>query len=179
LCARYGSTAKSIEAAQAVYLWVKEKSSINTMQNNFTFFTPTEAGKAHEAGTYIEYQWQKLIANWKEWEKFLPEHFTSPRLLIEVAIKRPQLRMLFPWTSHNTLHFSCTTGYPFTWDCPYAVPLGNDKYMAFTKETIGKKYRCEIIGEGPPNEVIEMLINHLPQDCGPAVDGTAVDHKKE
>jgi hypothetical protein len=33
----------------------------------------------------------------------------------------------------------------------------------------------EIIGEGTADEVVEIAVNHLPSNCGAAVNGTADD----
>lgn len=165
-----GSTDNLSDVAQAIYVWIKEIASIQTMQIRFKFFAPTEAGKAHKAGTYVEYKWQVLKAYWEETEKYMQESFPSPTPLIEAAMQRPELRMLFPFTSHNELCFSRTTGFPFTThDCPHAIPLGNGRFRA---------YSAKFIGEGTINEVIEMLVNHLPPNCGPAVNGPAYDFVK-
>lgn len=43
---------------------------------------------------------------------------TRTRQLLTVAAAAP-LRSLFPYTSHNSLHFSRCSYYPFTRDCPW------------------------------------------------------------
>ncbi|MCL4295874.1 MAG: hypothetical protein KJ077_09115 [Anaerolineae bacterium] len=171
----HGESNNLSDVAQAIYIWIKEKASIETMQNRFNFFVPTEAGKAHEAGTIVEHQWQGLLTRWKEEEKHIPKSYPSPRPLIEAAMQRPELRQLYPFTSLNRLCFSRTTGYPFTHDCPQAEPLGNGKFRGYSAQFNNEQKYYEIIGEGTAEEVIEMLVNHLPADCGPAINGTADD----
>ncbi len=189
------------DIARAIHVWVIEKSSIEKMSALFKFFSPTEDGIAHEAGVYIEHQWKSLLESWKISEnpfkirsrkqlssflslnlqqqiRFVNGYFTyrardnkelSPVPLIEAAMKRPELRQLFPFTSLQCLCFSRTTGYPFTHDCPKAEPQGNGKYRVYAPASL------EIIGEGTIDEVMEILIKHLPLNCGPAVNGTADD----
>jgi hypothetical protein len=93
----------------------------------------------------------------------------SPIPLIEAAMKRSELRQLFPFTSLNALCFSRTTGYPFTSDCPAVEPRGNDTYVVYAPGSL------DIIGEGAIDEVMEIAIKHLPPNCGAAVHGTAND----
>jgi hypothetical protein len=116
--------------------------------------------------------------NLQEKMRFLDGYFTylfrsdnkySPIPVIKAAMKRPELRQLFPYTSLTRLCFSRTTGYPFTNDCPMIEPQENGKYRVYLPIT------QEVIGEGTAEEAVEMTIKHLPLNCGPAVNGTADD----
>lgn len=196
-----GSSDNLEDIARAIHVWIVEKSSIEKMSTLFNFFSPTEGGKSHEAGTYIELQWKSLLESWKNSRnpfkirsrkgllsflsmnlrqqiRFVNGYFTyqfnsdtkySPVPLIEAAMKRPELRQLFPFTSLTALCFSRTTGYPFTKDCPSVVSQGNGKYVVHASDS------REVIGEGTVDEVMEILIKNLPQNCGEAVNGTADD----
>lgn len=154
------------EAAEAIHFWIIEAPDIAAMQNRFKFFMPTEQGLAHETGKAVEHQWDRLVTTWAT-----PENAAfafSPLRLIQAVSQRAELRQLFPFTSMSSLHFSRTTGYPFTRDCPFATPIGDGRFRAYSPSG-------ELIGEGNAEEVIGMLIANLPVDCGPAVNGTADD----
>lgn len=154
------------EAAHAIHFWITEAPDIPAMQNRFSFFVPSEQALADEAGKAVDHQWAGLLTRWSK----PPDatHPTSPLRLIQAASQQAKLRQLFPFTSMNSLHFSRTTGYPFTSDCPFAIPIGDDRFRAYSSGG-------EPIGEGNVDEVIAMLIANLPVDCGPAVNSAAED----
>jgi len=197
-----GSSDNLVDIARALHTWIAEKASIEKMSSLFEFFSPTEDGKAQEAGTYVEHQWKSLLENWKinlnpfkirnrkQLSRFLfslslqqkIRHINgyfdflihsnrkySPLPIIKAAMRRPELRQLSPYTSLNSLCFSRTTGYPFTRDCPVIDLLGNRRYSVRMPDS------QEVIGEGTVDEVLDMVIEHLPENCGPAVSGTADD----
>lgn len=197
-----GSSPELSDVARTIHSWIVDKATIEKMLSLFAFFSPTESGKAHEAGTYVEEQWKGLIESWKAMEspfrirsrkqllsflfslsliekfRLVKGYFTyptqntkkySPLPLIKAAMKRPELRQLFPYTSLTQLCFSRTTGYPFTNDCPVIVPQGDGRYFVCMPNS------QEFIGEGTVDEVIEMAVRHLPPNCGPAINGTADD----
>jgi hypothetical protein len=190
--------------ARAIHAWISEKSSIEAMSNLFKPFSATEDGVAHEEGKYIEHKWKKLLESWHSKEnpfkirsrkqlfhflfsltlqqkiRHLSGYFQyrqrsknqkeySPILIIKAAMKKPALKQLFPYTSLNRLCFSRTTGYPFTHDCPMIEPQGNGRYRVYMPDS------QEIIGEGTAGEAVEIAVNHLPSNCGAAVNGTADD----
>ncbi len=173
------------DAAQAINFWICEKPSIAVMEERFALFQPSEQGKAHEAGQAVKYQWVSLLKSWEN----TPDPSMSPKPLIEAASKCPELRRLFPFTSLYRLCFSRTTGYPFTDDCPHAVPIGNGRFRAYSAkhEIVNRNHSgfdyqdtvYEVIGEGNVEEVIEMLVANLPPNCGAAISGTAEDLTSE
>jgi hypothetical protein len=182
----YGNGKSSIltEAAQAIHFWITQKPSIAVMERRFEVFKSSEAGKAHETGQIVGYQWDSLLYTWRQRERDSPYRW-SPLPVIQAARKRPDLRQLFPFTSLNNLCFSRTTGFPYTDDCPHTMSTGDGCYRAYSakyklekrtyngSDWMGKVY--EVIGEGSAEEVIEMLVMNLPPNCGPAVNGTADD----
>ena len=175
-----GSSSSLSDAAQAIHFWIIEQPNIAQMQTRFNFFVPDEQGIAHEAGRFVEYKWGRLLKTWRL--RVSPKlDAASPLPLIEAAMKQPELAQLFPFTSMNTLHFSRTTGYPFTNDCPVAVPIGNGRFRAYKPRFEGGdvERKAEVIGEGTVEEVIAMIVAHLPPNSGPAVDGTADDLTEE
>lgn len=172
VCYGKGSCDSLSDAAQAIHFWISEAPNVAEMQKRFSFFMPYEAAMAHESGQAVEHQWESLVERWTRNEKRYGEA-SSPLRLIEAAHKRPELRQLFPFTSMSSLHFSRTTGYPFTRDCPFAIPIGNNRFRAHT--ATGLAAAGEVIGEGTAEEVAAILVANLPPNCGPAVAGTADD----
>jgi len=158
-----GATRDLNKAAQAIHFWIIEEPDIAAMKNRFSFFTPSEKALAHEAGKAVEYQWDELLT---QWAKQVASDALSPLPLIQAGSKHPELRQLFPFTSLYSLHFSRTTGYPFTSDCPFANPIGDRRFRVYSASR-------DVIGEGNVDEVIGMLKSNLPLNCGPAVNGTA------
>jgi hypothetical protein len=181
-----GVCRKLNDAVQAIHFWISEGPDLAKMEKKFKFFRPTDVGKAHEAGQAVEHQWQSLLQRWTERESGMFDPSVSPRPLIEAAMKRPELRQLFPYTSLYSLCFSRTTGYPFTYDCPHASPIGGGRFLAYSstytilEDDEGDREAIHgVIGEGTAEEVIDMLIADLPPGCGPAVSGTAKDLEKQ
>lgn len=196
------SSENILDVARAIHAWVADKATIEKMSSVFAFFSPTESGKAHEAGTYVEQQWKGIIESWKGMEspfrirsrkqlfsflfswsliekaRFVKGYFTyptqntkkySPLPLIKAAMKRSELRQLYPYTSLTQLCFSRTTGYPFTKDCPVIQPQGDGTYAVYMPNS------QEFLGEGTVEEVLDIAVKNLPPNCGPAVSGTADD----
>jgi hypothetical protein len=172
-----GSSSSLSDAAQAIHFWIIEQPNITQMQARFSFFIPEEQGIAHDAGRAVEHKWGRLLKTWRLRADAKPDA-PSPLPLIEAAMKQPELAQLFPFTSMNSLHFSRTTGYPFTSDCPCAIPIGNNRFRAY-KARSAEERMAKVIGEGTAEEVVAMLVAHLPPNCGPAVDGTADDLTQE
>src|SRR5258708_4271848 len=99
----------------------------------------------------------------------------------------PVLRRLFPFTSLVWLCFSRCTGYPFSGDCPSVcssrwIPDLAARPTPEQRAALGseKPYtvadsKGRFLGEGNAAEAIELIVRHLPPNCGPAVQGTADD----
>ena len=169
-----GSTGNLHDAAQAIHFWLIEQPDLARMQDRFDFFTADAQGLAHEAGRAVEYQWKRLRESWARSAETHPDSL-SPLVLIEAALQQPELRQLFPFTSLYSLHFSRTTGYPFTNDCPFAVPLGTNHFRVYRPRGGSFTATGEILGEGNANEAIALLVSNLPPHGGPAIAGTAND----
>ena len=172
-----GSSISLNDAARAIHFWIIDQPNIAQMQARFSFFVADEQAIAQEASRLVEYQWGRLLKTWRV--RTNPNlDAKSPLPLIEAAMKKPELAQLFPFTSMNSLHFSRTTGYPFTNDCPCAIPIGNNRFRAYGAR-LGQERMAKVIGDGTAEQVVAMLVAHLPPNCGPAVDGTADDLNEE
>ncbi|MET7388928.1 DUF6193 family natural product biosynthesis protein [Streptomyces sp. NPDC005529] len=86
--------------------------------------------------------------------------------LLESAYAELRLRQLYPWVSMGELHLSRCTGYNWTWDIPYVMPDAGAYLVAGPKrnETVGSAATAQ--------EAVAMVIQHLPDGCGPAFIGT-------
>ncbi len=173
-----------VDTARAIHCWIETRYDLAQMEYEFGFFHSTENGKAYEAGSYVEFQWNTLLKNWSESESRMANRLLSPKPLIEAAMRRPILRQLFPFTSHYALCFSRTAGYPFTEDCPHAEPVGDGRFRAYavsfkvvrgSQSTAFRTPGYDLIGEGDAEQVADMLAANLPSGCGPAISGTAND----
>jgi hypothetical protein len=108
-------------------------------------------------------------AAWEQLVRWLSNESSVMRALLPLvmeAARRPQLRQLYPFTSHDTLCFSRTTGFPYTTDCPMAAPDGDGGFRVM-------QYGGDSLGTGSAHEAADLLVQHLPSNCGPAVDATA------
>lgn len=149
-------------------------SAVAGLAHNNAWLTPSPGLAEYLAGPaeYVAWTWARLRA-WLVSEE--PSHSAMKAVvpLFEAACARPQLRQLLPFTSHTTLCFSRTTGYPFPMDCPYAYPLRGGDYRVATRPARGDDE--VVIGEGDAERAAALLVAHLPPDCGPARHGSAED----
>ena len=99
-----------IQAANFIKHSVEMQLSVNEMKMVFTWFD-SETGELHEKGAEqeTEQQWKKIIA-WLENEETLMRNLLQ---YVKISKEVAQLVVLFPYTSHNTLCFSLTTGFPY------------------------------------------------------------------
>lgn len=109
------------------------------------------------------------------WREMREQAAGSPRFepfgkLVETAsaYSRPELRVLFPFTSHSVLHLSQCTGFPFSWTVPFVDYLEHGRYLVR-----GPRWR-DVIGEADTaDQAVSLVVTNLPEGCGPAVAGTA------
>jgi hypothetical protein len=156
------------------------------LRRRFPFVGVESKAEGHEQGAAaeVEQQWQTLYSRVKNDE--LRQGFTLLVPLVEKAMEVPVLRRLFPFTSLFSLCFSRCTGYPFSGDCPSACPSRYAVWQGYLtpeqRAALGpeKPYtvadsKGHFLGQGDAAEAIELIVPHLPPNCGPAVQGTADD----
>ncbi len=156
-----------LEVARSLHAWIEEKTSISEMRTSFPFITFEPIADSFEKGVEIEWKWQTLELSIRS-----GEHFASLLPLVVAARKREELKLLFPFTSLTRLCFSRCTGFPFTGDCPHAVPTKEGEYQV--NDASGRE-----VGTGDAESAVDMLIENLPQYCGRAKKGTADDMKND
>ncbi|TQM33479.1 DUF6193 family natural product biosynthesis protein [Nocardia bhagyanarayanae] len=156
----HGSTADLVASAAAIGLW-QTGSRLRELQAASSFVRFGELAEAYERGDPVE-------TKWKIYRRTRAPHIDHD--LIEAAYAQPRLRTLFPYTSHESLRLSRCTREPFTDDLPAIIPLSDGTY-----QIIGPRPRSPIGHANTPSEAVSLLIHHLPDNCGPAVDATAVE----
>ncbi|GAB3203450.1 DUF6193 family natural product biosynthesis protein [Nocardia tengchongensis] len=136
-----------------------------TLVDSDSAHSPTEPSAG---GNSVAAQWDLLRNDETYYRRFLDHD------LVEAVYAHPQLGVLFPFTSVTVLHLSRCTRYPFSFDVPCVVPdfTGTFKVMRTHNMVTGPK----MIGVGvTAAEAVTLIAAHLPEGCGPAIDGTAED----
>lgn len=79
------------------------------------------------------------------------------------AFARPELRELFPFTSHMRLCFSRCSAYPFTIDCP-AVAASREGYHVVACWVVSDPMPPVLGSTADPEEAIQVVVDHLPTE---------------
>jgi hypothetical protein len=171
-----GSTPELLPVARAAEAFLRGD-SLADLRDHHSFLTVSDLARAHERGPAeaVAEQWRRLRDRWGRDDRF---PFVAD--LIEAAYAVPQLRQLFPYTSHFTLQFSTCTGWPYSGDIPCIEPAPQEKvYRLHQCDGYVLRNRLmggDVIGEADDAEsAITALLAHLPANVGPAVAGTADD----
>lgn len=170
----------------AIIAFLVEEAPLRNMTSRFPWFEPLKGASAHEQGatTFVNYKWSSIEEGWRGGMSHyypLASRWLVP--LIQGASTRPELRQLFPFTSHFSLHFSRTTGYPFSRDCPFAEPVGKGLYgkgLFWRIKRLNRSVYRVTSADGTVMcakvdvvSAVDALVAALPPNCGPAVNGTA------
>jgi hypothetical protein len=159
-----GTTSSIDDLVNAALDWVTTDCSSASLREKFHFIEPERWAAIHEHGDPVEHAWLEIGS-----DQYL--HELIP--LAAAAMARPELRQLFPFTSLLSLHFSRCTGYPYTADAPYVWPLFENEGFAGRYKVFAPDGR--LIGTGDANTAVELVVRHLPPECGPAIRGIADD----
>ncbi|MDX3373334.1 DUF6193 family natural product biosynthesis protein [Streptomyces cyaneofuscatus] len=109
-----------------------------------------------------------VAAEWSAVLSFGPDRIDPavPR----AAYTHPPLRQLYPMVSHGVLYLSRCTQWPWTRDVGTAHPLVKGGYR------VRRESDKTLLGEVDTVEkAYELVAAHLPEGCGPAIDGTPDD----
>lgn len=183
VCLAHGSTSLLPKVAEGIHAWLAEGLSTGELRKQFPFVAVEPKADYHEqsAAVEVEQKWQALHNHVKS-----EAHMIALAPLLEKAMEVPVLRRLFPFTSLSSLCFSRCTGYPFSGDCPSVCPssraimqgyLTPEQRAALVPEkpyTVADS-KGHFLGEGDAAEAVELIVKHLPPNCGPAIQGTADD----
>ena len=166
-----GQLAAAIRAAAA---W-RRGASLDEIQQAAPFVEYKDLARTQRGpADAVAEKWRWLRHHWGRDDRF---PFVAD--LIEAAYAVPQLRQLYPYTSHFTLQFSTCTVWPYSGDIPCIQPAPQDKvYMLHQCDgyVLRNRLMGDVIGEADDAEnAITILLAHLPANVGPAVTGTADD----
>jgi hypothetical protein len=90
--------------------------------------------------------------------------------LVDAAYAEPTLRQLYPYTSHWSLRFSTTTGFPFSPDAVCMELTPDSRFLVKTS------FHGVVLGQrATAEEAVSLAVTHLPRDLGPAMDGAYDD----
>lgn len=165
-----GATSDLGELARAAAGW-RNGAKLREIQKVAPFIEVSELAEAHERGpaAAVTVQWRLLLEDLRQ-EADRLDLARQTLELAEAASAEPKLRQLYPLTSHWSLHFTTCTGFPYSWDVPFVDPLRDGRYR------ICGPSRGTVIGEAETAEdAVALVLNGLPENCGPAVAGTAND----
>jgi hypothetical protein len=183
VCLAHGTTPLLSKVAEVIDAWIAEETPTDELQRQFPFVGVDPRSDSHGQGATaeVDQKWEEL---YKQTKNDGSKGDLAP--LIEKAMQVPVLRRLFPFTSLSSLFFSRCTGYPFSGDCPCACPSSRAVWQGYltpeqrarlcpTKAYTVADSKGQFLGEGDAAEAIELIVRHLPPNCGPAIQGTADD----
>lgn len=153
------------DVAKATETWVMRGSSVTTLQVTFPFVWQTRRSLPEDASAdeIIEVEWQAR-------HRTVPEDHATLIPLWNAVKESVMLRRLMPVTSHHTLMFSRCTDYPFSNDCPYAVPTIDRRYEVFiAADSYPNPQR---LGLGDAATAVRLLEQNLPREWMSTVKGT-------
>lgn len=91
--------------------------------------------------------------------------------LLEAAAAQPQLRRLYPITSHFALLFSSSISYPWSVEAGSIEPLCNGRFE------VRRRSPFTVIGEvGTAEEAVALVLELLPTGSEPVSTASADEH---
>lgn len=159
------------DVATSIHRWIEGLVTTRELAAEFPFVKRVDSAAAFESGSEVDHRW-----NW--YEDWLPENCPELVPFFEVAKRTPELRQLFPYTSQLCMCFSRSTGYPYTGDCPVVIPKTDVGFRDVIPDQYEVRLRNRLLGSGDGRQAAELVVRHLPLNCGPAVAGTAETIKR-
>lgn len=116
---------------------------------------------AQNAADIVAAQWQVFLGG--------AEGLVDPAMA-RAAYAQPRLRVLFPGVSHGVMFFSRCTGLPAAHVGGQVYPLADGRFRV--RGPLGVGTLGVVV---TPEEAFALVVTALSEDCGPAIDGTALD----
>ena len=97
---------------------------------------------------------------------------------LTTAAQSTPLRTLFPYTSHNSLHFSRCSYYPFTHDCPWIWFGPEPRFITYAPHSAGIQGNIAeplppaLLDTDDPDAAIAAAVQALPLNYGTVWIGT-------
>jgi hypothetical protein len=160
-----GDTDDLDEVVEAAHLW-RAGEPLHDIRRSVPFVRLTARGEVAEQGPeqVVTAEWQRLRQSAAQADR--PNH----QALVESAYREPSLRRLYPYTSHEVLNFSTTTGYPFP-----PSPVSLTAFVDDASYRVWKRGGVMIGDTATAEEAVALAVAHLPADLGPAASGTYTD----
>ncbi|MGW6572996.1 DUF6193 family natural product biosynthesis protein [Streptomyces sp. NPDC054945] len=121
----------------------------------------TDDATDQSAADIVAAEWQYLLEEGAEW---------VDRAMVRAAHAQPRLRELYPRVSHGIVFFSRCTGLPAAHVGGQVHPMEDGRF--WVRGPVGQGTLGEV---ATLEEAFALLAAGLPDNCGPAVDGTARD----
>jgi hypothetical protein len=130
VCMARGTTQELPAVADAMHCW-QSGMPVTPLVSAWPFLESNGFAEAFERGDAeaIDYRWRRYHEN----SPPAPQ-LTRLHPFVAVAFREPRLRVLLPYTSHWTLLFSRTAGYPYSRDCPSVQPLDDGRFLVTTAD---------------------------------------------
>lgn len=160
-----GATPDLADVVRAGAAWGQGR-SLRELRAELSFLRSSERAEAHERGpaAVVDLQWRTMQEQAAE-----EPDFTGFGELVEAAHTEPRLRRLYVFSSHWTLGFSSSTGYPFRNEVAI-VPSHSGSPFRVKRHPLSD----DVLGEAATaEEAVALAVRHLPTDLGSAVAGTA------
>ncbi|HEX4514022.1 MAG TPA: DUF6193 family natural product biosynthesis protein [Polyangiaceae bacterium] len=188
VCYGGGKTEDARAMADAVGAFVLGRATVDEMVRRFPWLELNDAARAHEAGRLVEATWTWRLSRTDAIDRLLMP-------LFEACARRPRLRALMPFTSHETLLFSRTTGYPYDSLAVCARPVydpSSRSQQQYVEQFVPGRYEVlrrglqpiapvdnarRTFGTGDAEWAATTLESEVPSTWGAAVDGTAEDSR--
>jgi Family of unknown function (DUF6193) len=153
----YGQVADLSALAAALKGW-QEGTPLRELQATWPELPLTPNAIGHEEGHAVEATWQAMLQR-------APHIRLGDPDVTAAASAQPRLRALFPFPSHGTLAFLRATRFPWPPnDLPY-IATSDPGYIVYAPgyKLIGKTET--------PQDAAALVVAHLPENCGPALEG--------
>lgn len=159
-----GGSPDLLDVAAAIDCWISGGDcTLGQIETRFAWVKRHPDATAFEEGRAVEQQWDWICQRAGDLNADLPS-------FVRLAYGQPRLRELFPFTSLCSLNFSRCTGYPFDTDgMPFIWPGGSGLFRVH----VHGKSESDPVGMGNAETAIQMVLEHLPPNTGPARPGTA------
>lgn len=127
----------------------------------------------------VEAWWQCLRLTWR-WShavhriRWPGRPYPGIVPLLEAAAAQPRLRRLYPFTSHFTLYFSSSTGYPWIVRGGSVEPLRDGRFRVRRRDPVA------VIGEvDTAEEAVNLVLELLPPGSEPVITSVADERAAE
>lgn len=181
VCLASGATRSLTNLARVIDRWVSTNCTAAALASEFRYVRVEPRAATYEEGSEVESRWRELLS--AATRPPLGREFEKWNELLIAAAKRPKLRQLFPRVGGHGVRFERCTRHPFKLDSHtdnIVIVRGNREANPRWTETSHAVYSVlgrdgQLLGVGSGDEAVDIVVRHLPEDCGPAVVGTVHD----